>query len=206
VQLTDFASLDDPLEGFPLVLEPGATSASIQFTYRGDSVYDPFTQITQITLLARRNVVTGVFAGTVEVVEDDPAPRLTVDVAQVTAVEGASLTWTFRLSEPLANWAFWPVQVIAAGSRFEELDTDDVERAFLEQFGILPPQPAVSLSDLGLSLGLEFEPGTTVRSVTIPVRADGTAEPVEGVVLRVDGFGDPVLPRPIETTGIVPAD
>ena len=206
VQLTNFASLDDPLEGFPLVLEPGATSASIPFKYRGDSVYDPFTQITQVTLLARRNAVTGVFAGTVEVVEDDPAPRLTVDAAQATAVEGASLTWTFRLSEPLANWAFWPAQVIAAGSRFAELDTDDVEPAFLEQFGIVPPQPAVPLSELGLSLGLEFEPGVTARSIMIPVRADGAAEPAEGVVLLVDGFGDPVVPQPIEAIGLVPAD
>jgi hypothetical protein len=205
VQLTNFASFDDPVEGFPLVLEPGATTASIPFTYRGDSVYDPFTQVTQVTLLARRNAVTGVFAGTVEVVEDDPAPRLSIDVAQVTATEGASLTWTFRLSEPLANWAYWPVQIVAAGARFAELDTDDVEPAFLEQFGIGPPRPAVPLSELGLSLGLEFEPGVTARSVAIPVRADGTAEPLEGVSLRVDGFGDPVVPQPIGATGIVPA-
>jgi hypothetical protein len=30
-------------------------------------------------------------------------------------------------------------------------------------------------------------------------------EPREGVVLLLDGFGDPVIPVPIELTGTVPA-
>jgi hypothetical protein len=205
VQLTNFASLDDPMTGIPLVLEPGATSASIPFAWRADTVYDPFTQVTQITLLARRNAVTGQFAGTVEVVEDDPAPMLSVDTADVTAAEGGTLAWTFRLSEPMANWAFWSVQLVPAGGLFAELDTDDVEPAFLEQFGIVPPDPAIPLSELGLFLGLEFEPGVTALSVAIPIRADGAHEPAEGVLLRVDGFGDPVVPVPIEATGVVPA-
>ena len=206
VQLTNFASLDDPMTGIPLVLEPGTTSASIPFTWRADSVYDPFTQVTQVTLLARRNAVTGRFAGTVEVVEDDPAPTLSVDRANVTAAEGGTLAWTFRLSEPMANWAFWSVQLVPAGERFAELDTDDVEPAFLEQFGISPPDPAIPLSELGLSLGLEFEPGVTAVSVAIPIRADGAHEPTEGVALLVDGFGDPFVPTPIEATGIFAAD
>ena len=205
VQLTNFASLDDPMSGFPLVLEPGATSASIDFKWLADSVYDPFTQVTQVTLLARRNAVTGQFAGTVEVVEDDPAPTLSIDTAHVTVAEGGMLAWTFRLSEPMANWAFWSVQLVPAGGRFVELDTDDVEPAFLEQFGIVPPDPAIPLSELGLSLGLEFEPGITALSVSIPIRADASHEALEGVVLVVDGFGDPVVPTPIEATGVVPA-
>ena len=205
VQLTNFASLDDPMAGMPVVLEPGATSASIPFTYRGDAVYDPFTQVTQVTLLARKNAVTGHFAGTVEIVEDDPAPTLSVDTAHVTAAEGGTLSWTFRLSEPMANWAFWSAQLVPAGGRFAELDTDDVDPAFLEQFGIVPPDPAVPLFELGLWLGLEFEPGVTAVKISIPVRADGRAESPEGVVLLVDGFGDPVVPQPIEATGLVPA-
>ena len=105
----------------------------------------------------------------------------------------------------MANWAFWSVQLIPGGGRFAELDTDDVEPAFLEQFGIVPPDPALPLSELGLFLGLEFEPGVTALSVAIPVRPDGAHEPAEGVVLLVDGFGDPVVPTPIEATGVVTA-
>ena len=205
MQLTNFAALDDPTTGFPLVLEPGATRATIPFTYRADDAYDPFAQTTQVTLLAQRNAVTGSFAGTVLVEEDDPAPSLAVDTAHVTVAEGAALSWTFRLSEPMASWAFWSVQILPAGGRFPELDTDDVEPAFLEQFGVTPPVPAVPLSDLGLWLGIEFEPGDTAKTVTIPTRTDGVAEPVEGVVLLLDGFGDPVVPQPIEMTGRVAA-
>jgi hypothetical protein len=205
VQTTNFAALDDPTSGFPLVLEPGATSATIPFTYRADDVYDPFAQVTQVTLLAQKNAVTGNFAGTVLVEEDDPAPTLAIDEAHLTVAEGGTLSWTFRLSEPLANWAFWSVQILPAGGRFPELDTDDVDPAFLEQFGITPPDPAVPLSELGLWLGLEFQPGDTARTVTIPTRTDGIAEPAEGVVLLLDGFEDPVVPQPIEMTGRVAA-
>ena len=205
VQLTNFASLDDPTSGFPLVLEPGTTHATIPFTYRADDVYDPFAQVTQVTLLAQKNAVTGTFAGTVFVEEDDPAPTLAVDVAHRTVAEGEPLSWTFRLSEPMANWAFWSVQILAAGGRFPELDTDDVDPAFLDQFGIVPPDPAVPLSELGLSLGVEFQPGETAVTVTIPTRSDGVAEPTEGVVLLLEGFEDPVVPQPIETTGRVTA-
>ncbi len=205
VQLTSFADLDDPTSGIPLVVEPGATGSTIPFRYRADDLYDPFPRITQVTLLARRNAVTGQFAGTVEIVDDDPAPVLAVDSPDVTAAEGSQLAWTFRLSAPMAGWASWSVQVLPAGSRFPELDTDDIDASFLEQFGITPPDPAVPLSELGLSLGIELQPGDTAATLTIPIRKDARSEPTEGVMLLVDGFGDPVVPRPIELSGAVGA-
>ena len=39
-------------------------------------------------------------------------------------------------------------------------------------------------------------------TLTIPIAADGVAEPNEGVALVLDGFGDPVIPQPIELTGL----
>jgi hypothetical protein len=88
--------------------------------------------------------------------------------------------------------------------RFAALDSDDVPAWYLEQFGIVPPVPAVPLSELGLFLGIEFAPGATEATVAIPIAADALAEPTEGVVLLLDGFGDPVVPLPIELTGEVP--
>jgi hypothetical protein len=205
VQLTDYANFDQPTTGFPLVLEPGATSASIPFTYHADDVFNPFPQLTQVTLLAQKNAVTGDFDGTVLVEEDEPVPVLTVDAAQVTAAEGASLTWTFRLSEPMANGGFWSIEFMPAAGRFPELDTNDVPASFLEQFGILPPDPAVALSILGIFLSIEFLPGERVATLSIPIAADGVAEPKEGVAMVLDGFGDPVVPRPIKLEGSVPA-
>ena len=123
----------------------------------------------------------------------------------VTAAEGSSLTWTFRLSEPLANGGFWSVEFRPAGGRFRELDTDDVPASFLENFGIEPPDPAVPLSELGIFPSIEFAPGADVATVTIPVAEDSRNEAAEGVVLLLDGFGDPIVPRPIELTGVVQA-
>ena len=205
VQLTDYANFDQPTSGFPLVLEPGATSASIPFTYRADDIFNPFPQLTQVTLLAQKNAVTGDYDGTVLVEEDEPVPVLTVDAARVTAAEGSSLTWTFRLSEPMANGGFWSIEFMPGAGRFPELDTNDVPASFLEQFGILPPEPAVALSTLGLFLSIEILPGERVATLSIPIAADGMAEPKEGVALVLDGFGDPVVPRPIKFDGLVPA-
>ncbi len=203
VQLTDYADFEQPTRGFPLVLEPGATSASVPYTFTADDIYDPYPQLIQVTLLAQKNAVTGDFDGALLVEEDDPPPVLSVDAGRVTAVEGSSLIWTFRLSEPLANGAFWSVQFLPAAGIVPELDTDDVTASFLEQYGIVPPDPAVPLSGLGLFLGIEFAPGATEFTVSIPTAVDGLAEPAEEIVLLLDGFGDPVVPVPIELTGIL---
>jgi hypothetical protein len=204
VQLTDYASFDQPTRGFPLVLEPGATSASIPFRYVADDVFSPFPQLIQIAVLARRDAVTGDFDASILVEEDDPAPTLSVNAAHVTAAEGAALTWTFHLSEPLMHGGFWSLQFLPPGSRFPELDTDDVPASFLEAYGIVPPAPAVPLSELGIFLNLEFMPGQTQATATVPIAGDGVAESAEGIVLLLEGFGDPVVPVPIELTGSVP--
>jgi hypothetical protein len=203
VQLTDSANFEQPTSGFPLELEPGMTSASIPFVYEADDIYDPFPRFVQVTLLAQRNVVTGNYDGSILVEEDDPPPVLTVDSRHVTAAEGSSLTWTFRLSKPLANGAFWSVQFLPTGGRFAELDSDDVPPSFLEAFGITPPDPAIRLSELGLFLSVEFAPDTRAVTLSIPIARDDVSEASEGVVLLLDGFGDPVVPQPIELTGMV---
>jgi hypothetical protein len=203
VQFTDYADLVQPTRSFPLVLEPGATAASVPYTFTADDVFNQYPRRVQLTLLAQRNAVTGDFVGFVEVTDDEPPPSLTVDAARVSAAEGGALTWTFRLSAPLADGASWAIQFLPAAGRFAELDTDDVPASFLEQFGVVPPGPAVPLSDLDIWLGIEFAPGSTEATVSIPTAADGLAEPTEGVVLLLDGFGDPVVPVPIELTGEV---
>jgi hypothetical protein len=203
VQLSDSANFEQPSTGFPLALEPGMTSAAIPFVYEADDIYDPFPRFVQVTLLAEKNVVTGDFDGSILVEEDDPPPVLTVDSRHVTAAEGSSLTWTFRLSNPLANGAFWSVQFLPTGGRFAELDSDDVPPSYLETFGITPPEPAVRLSELGLFLSVEFAPDTQAVTLSIPIVQDDVSEASEGVVLLLDGFGDPVVPQPIELTGTV---
>jgi len=204
VQLTDYANFDEPTRGFRLELPTGSTSATVPYTYTADDVYSPYPQLIQVALLAQKDVVTGDFDGTLLVEEDDPPPVLTVENADVEAAEGGLLTWTFRLSEPLADGAFWSIEFQPAAGRFAELDSDDVPAFWLRDFGIEPPDPAVPLSELGIWLSLQFEPGATAASVSIPVAADGVTEPAEGVALKLDGFGDPVVPAPIELTGNVP--
>jgi hypothetical protein len=206
VQLTDYSNFTDPTRGFPLVLEPGQTTASIPITYRADDVFNPYPRQTLVTLLARRNAVTADYDAVVEIEDDDPPPRLTVDARQVSAAEGSALEWTFRLSAPMGDSVFWSIEVIAPTAQFIELDSDDLPRSFLLDRGIDPPDPALPLSQLGLFFGIEFAAGEREKTVTIPIDRDGISEPLEGVMLRLDGFGDPVVPRPIELKGLVPAN
>jgi hypothetical protein len=204
LQMTDYADFENPASGFPVVLEPGTTSATIPFRYRGDNVYSPFAQVVQLTLLAQKNAVTGDFDGSVLIEEDEPPPVLTVDARRVTAPEGGAMTFTFRLSEPLADGAFWSIEIRPPSGAFRELDSDDLPAPYLEGLGFIPPDPAVPLSELGLFLWIEFAPGATVATLTIPIAADGVAEPEERVSLELDGFGDPVVPQPIRFFGVVP--
>jgi hypothetical protein len=204
VQYTDYSNFDNPIRGFPLVIEPGTTSASVPLRIRADDAYDPYPQLTQIALVARRNIVTGDYDGTVLVEEDDPPPRLSVVSANVTAREGSSLVWTFRLSAPMLNWAGWAVLPVSPGGRFAELDSDDLPREFLDQYGIIPPVPAVPFSELGIFPFVEFPPGQLEVQLSFPIAADGVRESAEGMTLVLDGFGDPVVPVPIEITGLVP--
>ncbi len=107
----------------------------------------------------------------------------------------------------MANWAFWSVQILPAGRRFPELDTDDVlTRLSWSNSASRRPDPAVPLSALGLSLGIEFEPGDTAKSITIPTRSRRHRRTAEGVVLLLEAFGDPVVPQPIEMTGRMSAN
>jgi hypothetical protein len=205
VQLTDPANFTQPTSGFPLVIAPGATSATVPVTYRADDAFNPFEQRITVTLLARRHAVTGDYDASVVIEEDDPAPRLTVDARRVFAAEGGALEWTFRLSKPMAGSAFWSVQLVAADGRFTELDSDDVPGWFLASYGIDPPVPAVPLADLGIFLSVEFAPGTRETTLAIPIDMDSTSEPREGVALRLEAFEDPVVPRSINLAGFVSA-
>jgi hypothetical protein len=205
VQLTDYADFDDPTSGFPLVLEPGSKTSTIPVEFDADDAYNPYARLIRVTLLARRNAVTGDFDGSVQIVEDDPPPTLAVAASHVTAAEGSSLTWTFRLSKPMASDALWYISPIPAAGRFAELDTNDVPAAFLEGLGIIPPDPAVPLSEVGIFFTIEFTAGQQTVSLSIPVSADGVEEEGEGIALLLEGFDDPVVPRPIELTGVVPA-
>lgn len=204
VQLTDYSS-PDPRVGFPLAVPPGATSLSVPVTVRSDDVYSPYPQSVQVTLLAGPGAVTGEYIGRVDVVEDDPAPTLTVDAPEVVADEGSDLVWTFRLSDGVDAELFWTVRAVAPDGRFAELDTDDLPVEWFEEFGIPRPDPAVPLSQADLWLWIEFLPGQTETTLTLPIGADGASEMEEGVVLVLEGFEDPVVPEPIELVGRVPS-
>ena len=204
VQLTDYANFENPFSGLPILIEPGTTSTTIPITYPADDAYSPFPQLVQVTLQAQKNIVTGDFDGTALVEEDDPAPVLTVDSRSATAAEGSSLTWTFRLSDPMTTGGFWSIEFMPPAGGLTELNSNDVPAEFLEQFGIIPPDPAIPLSQLGIFLSVEFAPGAQVATVSLPIAADGITEGSERVALHLDGFGDPVVPVPIDLTGRVP--
>ena len=45
-----------------------------------------------------------------------------------------------------------------------------------------------------------------MAALSIPILSDGVQEPDEGLLLLLEGHGDPVVPLPIEITGRVPTD
>lgn len=207
-----WVQVNDPVSGgtgFPLVLPPGSTGATVPVTITGDDVFRPYADEVEVVVSALRQALTGDYVGEVEVADDDPIPLLTVDAATVSGTEGDAVRWTFRLSASPADPLYYGLVAAPGPDGTTALDTDDLPPEFLRDvYGIEPPDPAVPLSDIGFFVLLFFDPGVQEATVEIPLLADGVAESEEQVTLTTETLepDDPTLPEPLTLTGIVPAN
>lgn len=111
--------------------------------------------------MALKGVVTGNYLGGVIVVEDDPSPTLNVVSRNVTAIEGSSLKWQFRLSAPTTGIDFYCYLIPPNGS---ELSSRDVPTSWLQAALITPPATPVPLSSLNIGAKVSFAYGVSQRA------------------------------------------
>jgi hypothetical protein len=184
----------DPIRRDKIVtLQPGDTGYDIPITVSGDT-NDDDDYYYGVLLKAVSGVSVGDYIGSLTVLDDDPTPTITAN-DPATAVEGSPLTWTFTLSQPSDV-------MINVGFRFRpttkqpELTTADVPQHWLRRCGRVRANP-VPLSQAHLWCGnIEFEPGVTTATFSIPTVADGVTEGTEYVRLRQSWSSfEPVAPK-----------
>jgi hypothetical protein len=172
-------------EGYQIDIAAGSTTVVANFSYSwiGDNFYSDYSfESESVAVGAVEGVVTGNYIGGVIVVEDDPAPTLSVDATEVTAVEGMSLEWQLNLSTPTTGTSFYFYFVPPRGT---ELTSNDVPDSWFQAQGVSPPSTPMPLSSIVfLYARVDFAYGVKSAQLILPLVTDGTAEGNEMVMIE----------------------
>lgn len=167
--------------------------------YGEDLAHDVFVK-------AVRTAVVGAHRGGVTVLDDDPAPTVTVTPVADRVAEGKPLTWRVSLSamadrEVDARFALLPV---TGGA---ELSTKDVDPNWLRENSGATPDPQRPLSKVeDLLLWVTVPAGRTSADITLPTVKDRVREPAESVRFRLaDDNGRPQPGTPVITGTVLDA-
>jgi hypothetical protein len=168
-----------------LVPSKSKVVGSILVDHVGDQIYSftDYTPTETFFIEAIKGVLRGNYSGSYTIVDDEEVPIVSVNSSIVTAREGRSLRWTFKLSTPTEGKIFYYVPV--GPKEGKELTTGDVAPSWLQSVGIttLPTQND-RLSLYSLFLGVRFDYGSRTADLVIPLNDDALTEGNEVVVLQ----------------------
>ncbi|HST83637.1 MAG TPA: hypothetical protein VLL08_18035 [Kineosporiaceae bacterium] len=181
----------------------GAHQVGVPLKIPGDNIFGP-SQEYLVLAEAMAGTVVGDFIDHLKVIQDDPAPTVTVTPVTDQVTEGGTLKWQLKLSEPAVN----PISVALpflppAGA---ELSTTDLP-ADWEWWDRLEvsPMPTRPLSEIRLGdgrIGVGFAPGVTMIEFSLPTAPDSLAEGPEQVRLQVKSV-DGIAPDGPDLIGTV---
>lgn len=179
-----------------LTVRPG-DRVDVPVEVRGDTRYN--YDIEHDTLVkAVRGAVVGSYRGGVMALNDDPAPKVTLEPVADRVTEGQALTWRMTLSEPvdvdmMATLSFQPVD--GGGP---ELTTLDVDPEWLRNELGTEPRPERALSKLGQEMGLfvSVPAGERTAEVSIPTLKDELSEPEESLKAQLFVYDTEWQPQP----------
>lgn len=179
--------MNSPPQSFVLDVLAGATEVTVPVHYDGDTEFigDSFTYVLAYGV---RNVEIGNYIGRVTFTEDDPAPIVSVDHADVTGNEKSGLTWTFHLSKGAPPRTALRVDFLAPTSGVE-IDSADVSSETWYRWTFTErPSPPVPPSSVGAAEYIFLDEGMTSFTLHVPLRSDGVREGQEMVVLQLTDF------------------
>ena len=193
-----FLAFDSRVYGAPQAaavrLPAGATSGSVQVRYDADRRDDLYRNPIVLNVFGDTGVMPVRFTPTLTVLDDDPAPRVTVRAARPTVLEGARARWVVERSEPSDVYTGIRARVVDNG-RPDQLSVDDVRSGWLRRHVAVVPPAGTPLHEVDLRFFGLIGPGETTDRFAFPVRRDGVAEGAEtvGLRIRVQKAGDPVV-------------
>jgi len=189
--------------GYQLNMTAGSNTTVAQIPFKvvteDDKVWAGPQQIgDSVFVAAITGAVTGNYGGGVTVVDDEPTPILSAVREHVTAVEGEYLRWKLRLSTPTTGVAAYFRSVKPNGT---ELLGSDVAQSWLYQVS-WSSSTSEPLSNLGISLYVEFPYGITTATIVVPIAKDRKSERDEMVMLQTFDFM--ANSKPLTLVGTVP--
>ncbi|MFI1676117.1 hypothetical protein [Streptomyces sp. NPDC020607] len=179
-----------------LTVRPG-DRVDVPVEIRGDTRYN-YDMEHDALVKAVRGAVVGSYSGGVMALNDDPAPKVTLEPVADRVTEGQALTWRMTLSEPvdvdmMATLSFQPVD--GGGP---ELTTLDVDPEWLRNELGTEPRPERALSKLGQEMGLfvSVPAGERTAEVSIPTLKDEVSEPEESLKAQLFVYDTEWQPQP----------
>ena len=171
------------VQRFQLDLAPGQTAARVPVTYLPDRADDYPKAITTVATWATRNVMTDNYLGRLTVLDDDPAPRITVQRLSRVVEEGQSAVWRITMDKRVDYELFVSGRVVR-GPR-PEVTVGDIGADWVRQHLGPGADPDQRLSSFRPMMFERMRAGARTVEVAIPIRRDGQREGRESLTLRV---------------------
>jgi hypothetical protein len=186
--------------GMEIVVPPGASSVQVPITIPGDDEYVFPPTTLYVVVYGRVNAMASHYIGQITVLDDEPAPVLTIDATTVSTEEGGLLSWTIRASRPI------PISLVVTGV-FQDVSPDaaaDVNDFTREQVKIWEfDEPPAAGKLAGSAFVFVLPAGSTVLTLSFETLDDVVPEGAESVEFRVLG-GSVLLPETV-LTGVINA-
>ena len=126
------------------------------------------------------------YTARLRILDDDPAPTVTVRARRSPIHEGWAARWTLRLSKPLNYFDTVTAKVVPGPSSTDGLRADDVPRSWLRDHLFRGGDPGSKpLDQLPLFLVASVKPGQREVTIGIPVKRDHQHEDLEHVTLKM---------------------
>jgi hypothetical protein len=162
------------VDGREVLVPKGARSTNVAIAVNGDREFSTWQQITSVVVRALDSATVGDSGGLLSVIEDDPAPKVTISPATTVVTEGDVVTWTITMSRPIADsvvfyGAFTPP---TAGPELSGADVTEQQRI---DWNIDWRDPALPLSPETF-VYVELAPGATTAQITMATATDALVE------------------------------
>ncbi|WP_306209088.1 hypothetical protein [Actinoplanes sp. RD1] len=162
-------------------IAPGQSLIEVPVEVAGDTLYGEYEQL-RVLAKAERGLVIGDYQGTVEVLNDDPKPDISLAPVADTVTEGGTLSWRATLSTEAesAIMVLGETQPPAEGT---EVSTRDVDPDWLWLNSGARPEPERPLSQTGAVAYTYVYGGELTADIDVPTVTDTVAEGPEKVSL-----------------------
>ena len=184
---------------FTVDLAPGQTEGSIPIGFIADKIDDFDETQTYVAAWAGRGVMPDRYLGSLTVVDDDPAPKVTISKVQKRVSEGEDATWRVTLSSRTDYSAEFYGTVVRGDVSVPRLRKSDVPARWLRRHSKDSGTGSTPLHRVGVFVYTTVRAGRLTGEVSVPIRRDRAREGVEAITMRLRS-GDTVATRTIYVT------